>query len=88
MKVQVKKSTRSEPMDIHLKNCLRIVKTLRIAVTGDVRITGVERQIIDHPDFQRLRGVRQLGSALLVYPTALHTRFEVVLLCWTVWRRS
>ncbi|MEF2074866.1 HD domain-containing protein [Consotaella aegiceratis] len=45
-------------------------------MTGDVRLTKCETRIIDTPDFQRLRGVRQLGAAVYVYPTALHTRFD------------
>jgi len=32
--------------------------------------------IIEHPYFQRLRHVRQLGLAEYVYPGALHTRFQ------------
>ena len=32
--------------------------------------------IIEHPYFQRLRRIRQLGLADLVYPGALHTRFH------------
>jgi hypothetical protein len=55
---------------------LRIDKTIRIAASGDVFVTRLEREIIDTPDFQRLHGVRQLGTALHVYPTALHTRFD------------
>ena len=54
----------------------RLVKTIRIAVTGDVGVTELEKKIIDTLDFQRLRGVRQLGSSVQVYPTALHTRFD------------
>jgi uncharacterized protein len=32
--------------------------------------------LIEHPFFQRLRRIRQLGMAELVYPGALHTRFH------------
>lgn len=35
--------------------------------------------IIEHPYFQRLRRIRQLGLTDLVYPGALHTRFHHVL---------
>ena len=55
---------------------LRPTKTIRIAVSGDVLLTELEIQLIDTPDFQRLRGVRQLGTASFVYPTSLHTRFD------------
>jgi uncharacterized protein len=33
-------------------------------------------RLIDHPYFQRLRRIRQLGLTNLVYPGALHTRFH------------
>ena len=32
--------------------------------------------LIEHPYFQRLRHIRQLGLAELVYPGAMHTRFQ------------
>lgn len=33
-------------------------------------------QIIEHPWFQRLRRIKQMGMAQLVYPGAVHTRFH------------
>ncbi len=51
-------------------------RTIRIAVTGDVHLTAAEAAVVDARDFQRLRGVRQLGTVNLLYPTALHTRFD------------
>ena len=33
-------------------------------------------RLIEHPYFQRLRRIRQLGLTHLVYPGALHTRFH------------
>ena len=55
---------------------LHFKKTIRVAVTGDVLLTATEVAVIDACTFQRLRGVRQLGTVNFVYPTALHTRFD------------
>lgn len=37
---------------------------------------GLLLDLIDHPYFQRLRRIRQVGLAPYVYPGALHTRFH------------
>lgn len=55
---------------------LRPYKTVRIAVSGDVRLNKLETDIVDTAEFQRLRGIKELGTTYLVYPTALHTRFD------------
>jgi len=41
-----------------------------------VRVYDDELKIIDTPIFQRLRRIRQLSGAHLIYPGAQHTRFE------------
>jgi HD superfamily phosphohydrolase len=41
-----------------------------------VEIGDWERDIINHPVFQRLRRIRQLAFAEHLYPGAVHTRFE------------
>jgi len=45
-------------------------------VHGYVYITQAEKEIIDSYPFQRLRRLRQLAGAEMVYPGANHTRFE------------
>jgi HD superfamily phosphohydrolase len=41
-----------------------------------IGFSAVERDIIDTSVFQRLRRIRQLAGAHLVYPSAQHSRFE------------
>jgi len=48
-------------------------------IYGYIRLTEVERNIIDTVAVQRLRRIRQLAGAEFVYPAANHTRFEHVL---------
>jgi HD superfamily phosphohydrolase len=45
-------------------------------VHGYIRITDVERDVIDSLPVQRLRRIRQLSGAEYVYPAANHSRFE------------
>ena len=41
-----------------------------------IRIYEPEIKVIDTAVFQRLRRIRQLAGAHLVYPSAQHSRFE------------
>ena len=45
-------------------------------VHGYIELTPTERSIIDTPQFQRLRRLKQLSAAHLTYPGAEHTRFH------------
>lgn len=51
-------------------------RTVRDPIHGFVKLSGEEAEIVATRAFQRLRGIRQLAFANLVYPGALHTRFE------------
>ncbi len=52
------------------------MKTLRDPIHGDIFLSDEESAVIDTVEFQRLRGIRQLGTSHLVFPGAQHTRFE------------
>jgi uncharacterized protein len=52
-------------------------KLIRDAIHGDIPLSKkTEIPLLDTPEMQRLRGIKQLGTASLVYPSAVHTRFE------------
>lgn len=52
-------------------------KIINDPVYGFIKIPENDlMQIIEHPWFQRLRNIRQMGMAHLVYPGAVHTRFH------------
>lgn len=50
--------------------------TIRVPELDNVAFTRRVQAVVDHPAFQRLRRIRQLGPTHLVYPGAMHTRFE------------
>ena len=51
-------------------------KTIKDAVHDHIRVDEFALDLLDTPEMQRLRHIRQLGTAYLVYPSANHTRFE------------
>jgi HD superfamily phosphohydrolase len=52
------------------------MKTIKDSVHDHIEIGGVARALLDTPEVQRLRHIKQLGTVSLVYPSANHTRFE------------
>ncbi|MDP2959199.1 MAG: HD domain-containing protein [Longimicrobiales bacterium] len=51
-------------------------KLIRDPLWNTIRLDGTAVRIVDTAEFQRLRYIRQLGLAHLVYPGATHTRFD------------
>jgi HD superfamily phosphohydrolase len=51
-------------------------KTFRDVIWGDIELKEREVAIVDSDPFQRLRRIKQLGLADVVYPCAKHTRFD------------
>src|ERR1041384_5957948 len=61
---------------------------IRDPLHNNIRLDPLARELIETPAFQRLRYVRQLGLAFLVYPGATHTRFEHALGTYHLAKRS
>ncbi len=61
---------------------------IRDPLWNNIQIDGGALKVIDTEPFQRLRYVRQLGHAFLVYPTANHTRFEHAIGTYHLARRA
>ena len=45
-------------------------------IHGHIEVHPLCIKIIDTPQFQRLRNIKQLGTCYLVFPGASHNRFE------------
>lgn len=45
-------------------------------IHGNISLCETAKKIIDTIEFQRLREIKQLGCCYLVFPCAVHTRFE------------
>ncbi|KAG4173577.1 hypothetical protein ERO13_A11G067400v2 [Gossypium hirsutum] len=55
---------------------LRLSKHVHDNVHGNIYLDPLSLKFIDTEQFQRLRELKQLGLAHLVYPGAVHSRFE------------
>jgi len=64
------------------------VEIIRDPLWNNIRLDALSFELIDTPAFQRLRYVRQLGLAFLVYPGATHSRFEHALGTYHLARRT
>ena len=51
-------------------------KVIRDPLWNNIQIDSQALEVLDSEPLQRLRYIKQLGHAFLVYPTANHTRFE------------
>lgn len=51
-------------------------KTFTLNLSGGVRLYGPEIDVVDAETYQRLDGIRQLGTAHVAFRSATHTRFE------------
>jgi uncharacterized protein len=63
-------------------------EVVRDPLWNTIRLDPIAVRIIDSPGFQRLRHIRQLGHAYLVYPGATHTRFDHALGVYHLARRT
>lgn len=63
-------------------------EVIRDPLWDNIRLDGAASAVLDTAPMQRLRYVRQLGHAFLVYPGATHTRFEHALGAYHLTRRA
>ena len=65
------------PMILYKKD-----KIINDPIYGFITIdSGIIIKLLDHPFFQRLRRISQLGLSYLVYPGARHSRFQHAIGC-------
>jgi HD superfamily phosphohydrolase len=66
----------------------RDLEVIRDPLWDNIRLDRPALMALDTPSVQRLRYVRQVGHAFLVYPGATHTRFEHALGAYHLTRRA
>lgn len=54
----------------------KLNRKLRIPFSGSILLSDEVIKLVDTAEFQRLRGIRQLGPTIFVFPGANHTRYE------------
>ena len=64
------------------------LEVIRDPLWNNIRLESDAVTVVDTPAVQRLRYVRQLGHAFLVYPGATHSRFEHCLGAYHLARRA
>jgi len=64
------------------------LEVVRDPLWNNIRLEPEALELLETPAIQRLRYVRQLGHAFLVYPGATHTRFEHALGAYHLARRA
>jgi HD superfamily phosphohydrolase len=61
---------------VNIQELCKKHKNFYDSIHGMISISKAASLIIDHPIFQRLRHLKQLGACSYVFPNAVHTRFE------------
>ncbi len=67
---------------------MRPFEVVRDPLWDNITLDDAALSLVDSAPFQRLRYVRQLGHAFLVYPGATHSRFEHALGAYHLTRRA
>ena len=62
--------------ELYLTPFIKIIMKIFDHIHGYINICKSAKKILDTPEFQRLRNVKQLGCVYYVFPSASHNRFE------------
>lgn len=65
-----------QKLKFNIKKICSDFKTMHDSIHGFIHLSYFAVKIIDTPEFQRLRYIKQLGTCSYVFPNAIHSRFE------------